>query len=287
MLVFFAFWLLITAHWLACGWLALGGIDTPGDEFTHYLRSLYWCITTLATVGYGDIVPRTSPQMLYAMGVMLLGVGLYGYVVGNVANLLANLDMAKRHYTENMERLGAFLRYRNIPLPLQHRLRDYYAYLWENRMGYDEAAVLEDLPHGLRTEVALHLRRDFIEQAPLFRNASHELVREIALQLHPVVYTPGDYVFRAGHHGRHMYFIGTGKVEVIAADGETIVATLKAGDFFGEMALLFSKARNASVRAVDYCDLYSLDKETFDHAISRFPDFARHIKEEAERRSSQ
>jgi voltage-gated potassium channel len=195
--------------------------------------------------------------------------------------------MAKRHYTENMERLGAFVRYRHIPLELQHRLRDYYAYIWENRMGYDESAVLADLPHGLRTEVALHLRRDFIEQAPLFKNASHELVREIALQLHPVVYTPGDYVFRAGHHGRHMYFIGSGKVEVIAVDGHTVVATLKAGDFFGELALLFTKARNASVRAVDYCDLYSLDKDTFDHAISRYPDFAARIKEEADRRSTQ
>lgn len=285
MLAFFAFWLFLTAHWLACGWLALGGIQQEGDQFTLYLRSLYWCITTLATVGYGDIVPKTNPQTMYAMLVMLLGVGVYGYVVGNVASLLTNLDMARRHYMESMERLGAFVRYRNIPLDLQRRLRDYYAYLWENRMGYDEATVMADLPHGLRTEVALYLRRDFIERAPLFKNASHELVRELALQLRPVVYTPGDYVFRAGHHGRQMYFIGRGQVEVIAADGHTVVATLKDGDFFGELALLFSQPRNASVRAVDYCDLYSLDKDTFDHAISRFPDFARHIKEEAERRS--
>jgi hypothetical protein len=286
MLFFFAFWLLLTAHWLACGWLALGGIEPQRDQFTLYLRSLYWCITTLATVGYGDIVPKTNPQTMYAMMVMLLGVGVYGYVVGNVANLLTNLDMAKRHYMESMERLGAFVRYRNIPLDLQRRLRDYYAYLWENRMGYDEATVMADLPHGLRSEVALYLRRDLIERAPLFSNASHELVREIALQLRPIVFTPGDYVFRAGHIGRHMYFIGRGQVEIIAPDGHT-VATLKDGDFFGELALLFSQPRNASVRAIDYCDLYSLDKETFDHAISRFPDFAGHIKEEAERRREQ
>lgn len=286
-LVFFGFWLLLTAHWLACGWLALGGIQSQADQFTQYLRSLYWCITTLATVGYGDIVPKTNPQTMYAMMVMLLGVGVYGYVVGNVATLLTNLDMAKRHYTESMERLGAFLRYRNVPLDLQRRLRDYYAYLWDNRMGYDEVAVMADLPHGLRTEVALYLRRDFIERAPLFQNAAHELVRELALQLRPVVFTPGDYVFRAGHYGRHMYFIGRGQVEIIAADGHTVVNTLKEGDFFGELALLFSQPRTASVRARDYCDLYSLDKDTFDHAISRYPDFARHINEEAERRSKQ
>ena len=43
------------------------------DEFSKYLRALYWCITTLATVGYGDIVPKTNLQTVYTMVVMLLG----------------------------------------------------------------------------------------------------------------------------------------------------------------------------------------------------------------------
>ena len=44
---------------------------------------------------------------------------------------------------------------------------------------------MADLPDSLRTEVALFLRRDFIERAPLFQGANHELVREMALQLRP------------------------------------------------------------------------------------------------------
>ena len=111
-----------------------------------------------------------------------------------------------------------------------------------------------------------------------------ELVREIALELRPVVYTPGDYVFRAGQYGRNMYFISRGTVEIIAADGKTVVNTLHAGNFFGELALLFSQPRTASVRAVDYCDLYTLDKETFDHVLARYPGFAAHIKQEADKR---
>ena len=254
------------------------------DEFSKYLRALYWCITTLATVGYGDIVPKTNPQTVYAMVVMLIGVGVYGYVIGNVTSVIANIDLAKRHYLEKMESLAAFMRYRNIPPRLQRRLRDYYAYLWENQLVYDESSVMADLPDSLRTEVALFLRRDFIEHAPLFRGASHELVREMALQLRPVVFTPGDFIILVGQYGRNMYFISRGTVEIIAPDGKTVLDTLKDGQFFGEVALLFVQPRNASVRAVDYCDLYTLDKDTFDHVLARYPEFAAHIKEEAERR---
>ena len=225
--------------------------------------------------------------MAYTMMVMLLGVGIYGYVIGNVTSLLANIDLAKSHYRENMERLAAFMRYRNIPPTLQRRLRDYYAYIWENRLGYDESTVLADLPDSLRAEVALFLRRDFIEHAPLFKGASHELVREMALQLHPVVYTPGDFILQVGQYGRNMYFISRGTVEIIAADGQTVLNTLNEGDFFGEIALLFIQPRTASARAVDYCDLYTLDKDTFDHVLARYPEFAAHIKDEAEKRRPQ
>jgi CRP-like cAMP-binding protein len=81
-----------------------------------------------------------------------------------------------------------------------------------------------------------------------------------------------------------MYFISRGMVEIIAPDGHTVLDTLTDGGFFGEVALLFSQPRNASARAVDYCDLYILDKDTFDHVLARYPDFATQIKKEAEKR---
>jgi len=294
-LTFFVYWILLVAHCLACGWLALDGNTqfasesvAPADGFTRYLRSLYWSITTLATVGYGDLTPTRNAQIAYTMMAMLLGVGIYGYVIGNVTSLLANIDLAKSHHRQNMERLAAFMRYRNIPPMLQRRLRDYYAYLWDNQLGgYDESAVMAELPDSLRTDVALFLRREFIEHAPLFKGASHELVREMALQLRSVVFTPGDFVMQTGQYGRNMYFISRGTVDIIAPDGKTVVNTLTKGDFFGELALLFVQPRTASVRAVDYCDLYTLDKDTFDHVLARYPEFAAHIREEADKRSPQ
>jgi voltage-gated potassium channel len=280
----FVFWLTLIAHWLACGWLALRGMTPEMDNGTNYLRALYWCITTLATVGYGDITPTSNAQMLYAMVVMLIGVGVYGYVIGNVATLLANIDLAKAHYQANLERLSTFLNYRKIPADLQHRIYTYYAYLWENRLGYDETAILSELPVSLRTEVSLVLKREFIEKVPFFQGASQELIRGIALELQPLVFTPGDDIVRAGEIGRHMYFISRGTVEVVAADGQTILAKLSDGDFFGEIALLFSQPRTAGVRAVDYCDIYALDKETMERILAHFPDFAMHVRDQGRKR---
>ena len=91
------------------------------------------------------------------------------------------------------------------------------------------------------------------------------------------VYDSGQTIFRQGEPGADMFFISRGHCEVIGPDGRSVVATLREGDFFGEIALLEHRPRTASVRAATYCDLYRLDKESFDRVIERFPEFGAHI----------
>ena len=276
-LVYFVYWLAIAVHWLATGWLSLRGIYPGADRWTLYLRSLYWCISTITTIGYGDITPANNAQVVYAIMVMIFGVGMYGYVIANISTIIGNLQPARTRYLANMEKLGAFMRSRELPPAMQRRIRDYYGYVWEHRLGYDETSIVQGLPPGLLIEVSLYLKRDIIQKVPFFKGAGDELIKEIALVMQPVVYTPGDLVFGAGDPGADMFFISRGHCEVISADGRSVVATLREGDFFGEIALLEHRPRSASVRAATYCDLYRLDKESFDRVIAKFPEFAAHV----------
>ena len=283
----FFFWLALSAHWITCGWLALRGPAADLDQGTNYLRALYWCVTTLTTVGYGDVTPATNAETVYAMLVMVLGVGVYGYVIGNVAGLLSKIDPARVRHREAVEKVSAFMRYRQVPAILRQRILDYYEYLWEKRLGYDEAMAISDLPPTLRTEVALFLNRDIIQKVPLFRGASDDFIRSVALEMHPIIFMPGDYIMRAGEPGEEMYFISRGTVEVVSGDDEAICATLSSGDFFGEIALLHSRPRTASVRAVDYCDLYQLTRSSFDRILAKHPEIAEHVRVIAEQRQEE
>jgi len=283
-LVFFVYWLSLATHWIACGWLALSKAPQEPDNQTRYTTAIYWSVQTLSTVGYGDITPKTNPQRFFAVCVMLFGVGVYSYVIGNVASLLANIDPAKAHHIENLERLTAFMTYRELPHSLQQRIRNYYNYLWEKRLGYDESAVLSTLPPGLRTEVTLYLKREFLENVPLFKGASEEFIRDIALGMRPVIFTPGDFVFRAGEPGHDMYFVSRGELEVLSADGKTVHTVLRDGDMVGEIALFFNKPRTASVRAIAYSDLYRLDREMFERVSALYPAIAAAIQRKAKER---
>ena len=285
-LAFFAFWIALLAHWIACGWIAIDGFESGPADLPPYQSALYWTITTLTTVGYGDITPIGQGQTAYTMVTMALGAAMYGYIIGNVASLLANIDVVRARHLGRIETINNFMRDRGVPRELQARIRDYYNYQWESRTG-QQAEMLEDLQKPLRVDVAMHLNRNILRKVPLFEDASEGFVRELVLNLEPMVFVPGQALMRRGEVGRQLFFINRGSVEVLGQDDVEVIATLTDGDFVGEMALLDSLPRANTVRAVDYCNVYALDRSGFDQALADFPEMAQQIHAIADRRRAE
>ncbi|NBT23929.1 hypothetical protein EBT11_04685 [bacterium] len=280
-LTVFLLWIALVIHLLACGWIAVGGVThglTPGHT---YIRALYWSVTTVSTTGFGDITPKTEPQMIYTMLAMILGAGLYATVVANVASLIARADSARAAFDSKIERLNTFMKYKNMPEPLQKRILGYHEYLWQTGLGHDHETLLEDLSPGLRRSVGVFLNRHIMEQIPMLRGADAAVLHRLISGVTSVVYTPGDTILHHGEPGDTMYLINRGEVEVVDPK-QGVVATLGGGDYFGELALLDpDRPRLADVRAKTFCALSVIDRETFTMVLEQFPEFAAHVRKVA------
>lgn len=92
-------------HLLSCIWFYAAKLDgfnpdtwvfrmdlIDSDPFTQYIASYYWAFQTLTTVGYGDIHPVTSTERIIGITWMITGVGFYSFTIGNLSNILANID---------------------------------------------------------------------------------------------------------------------------------------------------------------------------------------------------
>ena len=88
---------------------------------------------------------------------------------------------------------------------------------------------------------------------------------------------PGTIIFRQGDPGESFYIIRSGKVRMFRedADGfETDLSVLRAGESFGEMALLTGEARSANVEAVEETRLMVLSKAQFKRILEDSPDIS-------------
>jgi MFS family permease len=108
-----------------------------------------------------------------------------------------------------------------------------------------------------------------IDAVPMLTPLSIAAKEHLARSLVPVPVAAGDVVIRAGDPGDRFYIVANGELEVV---GEGLHVTARAGDHFGEIALLRDVPRTATVRAVADSQLYALERRDFLAAVTGHAD---------------
>lgn len=79
-------------------WLSLVSDDAQSSVWKRYVTSMYWSIVTLSTVGYGDLHPVSTKEMVFDVFYMLFNLGLTAYLIGNMTNLVVHGTSRTRKY---------------------------------------------------------------------------------------------------------------------------------------------------------------------------------------------
>lgn len=106
-------------------------------------------------------------------------------------------------------------------------------------------------------------------KTPLFRDVPRREVRRLAAHMHPRRYKPQETVFRAGDLGVGAALILSGTVEIRV--GQTVIATLGPGDFFGEVALVAQEQRTADAVAIEPVELVFFLRIDLEEWLDRKP----------------
>lgn len=112
-----------------------------------------------------------------------------------------------------------------------------------------------------RSVGALDVDAELLQRVPMFSTLPLPAVETLARGLEPVTVAQGHVLFKQGDIGDRYYLIESGEVDVVG-DGR-VVATLGPGEGFGEIALLRSTPRTASVVAKSELRLQALDSDRF------------------------
>jgi CPA1 family monovalent cation:H+ antiporter len=144
---------------------------------------------------------------------------------------------------------------------------------------------------GLRASQAAKLvvaPEELLRKVPFFQGLPTEEFARVAERLKRRTAPSGDPIVKQGERGTSLFLVARGVVRVTRHDEGVSrdIATLMAGDFFGEMALLRGMVRTATCRAVTPCALYELARADLDGVVERCPAMAEALqKADRERRA--
>ena len=309
---------LFVSHLLGCFWFYVGSAE-PEDEGSgtaeqswlsvyddgsalsapvdrQYLYSVYWALTTLTTVGYGDITAQNDSERAYTMFALLVSAIIFAYLMGDVGALIASLDRQKAMIDDRMDSVKEYVTWRRMPNDLRIRVRRYYAHYFAEQPGFDERDILEGLSHALRAEVTRDILKDTLGKLRLF---THRLPPDFQAAIYPklkplVVEGDGEVIFERGSFAHDLAFLVDGEVGVMTYNsdsrqrrltpthsiildrktGEDLISILSEG-CFGQTVLMGRRREATYVVHGPSCKLMMISKEDLEQLVEDEPQHAK------------
>ena len=275
------FLFILIVHSLTIAWIAV-----HAKEGYLYSDGLYLVLYTITTVGYGDEIVLSIRGRLFLCGLFIVGALVNGIVISQMSVFLAKADIETERKDKLRETL-AVLKHFNIPHAVQSEILSFQQHTLEHNLGSSHESLVASLPTSIQDSLALFMKIKYISMVPMFSTASHDCKIALANSLVNIVFRPQEFIIIAGETGKEMYFLGHGTADVIHPQGNYL-ATLRKGNFFGEIALIVEEAkRTASVKALTYCDIFRLEKQDFSVILRKFPAFKDSVQQQMEDRVKQ
>lgn len=138
-------------HLLACGWYYVGSdVEVEGlapqrgwiynqmDDVwnatndrkeisfgTMYITCYYWAITTISTVGYGDITGQTNTERLYLVLAEMVGCLMFAMLTGALGSMMVSQKLLEQKVDNQLSELREFMESKGIPKDLRIKVRRY------------------------------------------------------------------------------------------------------------------------------------------------------------------
>ena len=287
-LFFFVLTFLLMNHLCACFWyfmakiedfspdswvVRLGYMDNSNVEL--YIISFYWTLTTVTTVGYGDITAGTTIERIYNLFIMSFGVLLYSFAIGSLSSIVSTLDQKSEEMNQKLQILSSIKKEFNLEQGIYDKVRKVIKYDL-SRNQKDKMVFLQELPNKLRIELSQIMHDKVIQNFYFFRDQPSDFFAYVAPLLKPVKFSKNDYLYKCQDMIDEMYFVAKGTV-IFCLDkryGEKEIREIKKNNNFGEIEMCLNEKLSFNIKIKSRnCELFVLKKNDFLRLSVNFKEF--------------
>jgi len=179
-----------------CSWMQIAGYRPRDGNYFLYTTCLYWSLTTISTVGYGDLVPNRATEKLYASFVMVCGVSWYAVLVSTLGSALQ--EAATRHGSDHAKTaLKQYLYRHRVPPDLSAAIISYlrHHFTIHHQFGDEDSdpevwRLLKHLNKPLTRSLSLHVGRKAVGRLDFFKNKDETFVADAVAALRAYIASP-------------------------------------------------------------------------------------------------
>ena len=182
-----------------------------------WLAGCYWALTTITTVGYGDVTPVTPAETAVAMAVEAIGILFFGFLLSTTVEVMQRTSVAARRlflFRQKMQSVDRWVAANALPARLRRRVQRYFAEVWVRQAeSKEETDTFRELPAALRTEVAWHCAAEAARRVPILARLSDRTRYLLCSKMmYPVRFGPGTDLAAEGDPADRFWLLVEGEV---------------------------------------------------------------------------
>ncbi|GAB2299254.1 Cyclic nucleotide-gated ion channel 2 [Dionaea muscipula] len=189
------------------------------------LYPISWGLFQLSTFG-NNLTPTCHwSEVLFGICLVLGGPMLFTLLIGNIQVFLHIVMANKRKLQLRCRDMEWWMRRRQLPSRLRHRVRQFERQSYVTTGGLNEMDLVKDLPEGLRRDIKRYLCLDLIKKVPLFHCLDDLILDNICDRVKPLIYSKDEKIMREGDPVQRMIFIVRGRIKRGHCLSKGVVAT--------------------------------------------------------------
>ena len=243
-----------------------------------YTYCLYWSITTMASIGYGDLHPHLTSERVIGILIMNFSSITFGYLLGNIGGIISKHTAKVKERREVMVNLNKLTKQHKIPEDLKRRVLNHaHFHFAQSKNKIDFSKTISILSPPLREEIYSHVNGKTVRSFPLFGDIQDSCIASISRALKPQLNSPNDCLIKENTESLNMFYIIRGCVEILDETTGSSIKILSTKTYFGEIGLLLGIPRCATVFSMTFLETLVLFKNDFKEISIQYPELKQKI----------
>eukprot|EP00250_Pteridium_aquilinum_P002207 c12399_g1_i1 orf=308-2905(-) len=230
-----------------------------------YIYAMYWSITTLSSVGYGDLHAQNYTEMVFEFFYMFFNLGLSAYLIGNMTNLVVHVTSRTRKYRDTVQAISNFAERHQLPQRLHEQMLDHMRLKFKTASLKHEQ-ILPELPKAIRSSVAHHLFLEIVEKVYLFKGTSYDFLLQLVTEMKAEYFPPREDIILQNEAPTEFYVLVSGAVaELDVHDNvsETVMSHEGPGAVVGEIGVLCFRPQVFTIHTTKLSQLLRINRSCF------------------------
>ena len=179
-----------------------------------YLTSFYYLLTTMTTVGYGDIVCNSSNELIFQIILLSVGIIVYSWIVSNIGNYIKNESYASMLYNKDEAILEEIrISYPKMPFKIYKKIFHHLNARKMRQKHCDSNILINSLPYSLKNKILLTMHKKIIENFKIFHGTHNtDFTLRLLMNLLPLFSKKNAILIREGQIIENIIFVKEGKL---------------------------------------------------------------------------